>query len=265
MPLLDVSMDNGDNENTTRNIAYTLFKSITNINLDELNNPKTYLESEIPLLGLFDVVTFSGTVNGTSSSTGSSQNGTVLNPDKTDNNNPENVPVVKTNLDYSKPAVIIFHTHTIESYTPSSKYNYEIVGDYQTTDNNYNVCRLGQEIKNYLETNYGAVVIHDITVHDLPSRNGSYNRAKPTIESLLKKYPDVKLIIDLHRDAVNDVVKDKDTVTAAIGGEQVAKIMFVIGVTHFAATSVMADHFVAFLTLFIKMSSKITSSLEHCH
>jgi stage II sporulation protein P len=49
------------------------------------------------------------------------------------------------------------------------------------------------------------------------------------MENLLKKYPDVKMVIDLHRDAVTDVKKDKPTVTASIGEEQAAKILFCIG------------------------------------
>lgn len=227
MPILDVSMGEDGGEETTRNIAYTLFKSITNINLEELNNPQAYLESEIPLLGLFDVVTFSGIVSGSSSSKGISQSNIPVDPNATGNGNFQEVPVSRPNIDYSKPAVIIFHTHTTESYTPSPKYSFEIIGDYQSTDNSYNVCRLGQEIKSYLETNYGIAVIHDTTMHDMPSRTGSYERAKPTLENLLKRYPDVKMIIDLHRDGVPE--EDKPTVTANINGEQAAKIMFCIG------------------------------------
>lgn len=42
----------------------------------------------------------------------------------------------------NKKDIIIFHTHTCESYTPSEKFNYQMTGNYRTTDSNYNVARV---------------------------------------------------------------------------------------------------------------------------
>lgn len=42
----------------------------------------------------------------------------------------------------NKNKVIIYHTHTCESYTSSEKYNYQMTGAYRTTDLNYTVARV---------------------------------------------------------------------------------------------------------------------------
>ena len=45
--------------------------------------------------------------------------------------------ILNTELNINKNNIIIFHTHTCESYTPSEQYNYEQTGNYRTTDLNY--------------------------------------------------------------------------------------------------------------------------------
>lgn len=225
IPALDIAMDDNKDKETSEFIAYTLFKYITKI---DFANPRTYLASEIPLLDLFDIATLNGSVTGISSSkTNENTQGTDKPPENTGNFDEK--PVVNPNIDPSKPAVIIYHTHTSESFTATAKYNYEMAGDYITTNNNFNVCRVGEEIKNYLETYYGLAVVHDTTVHDIPSRTGSYSKSRPTIEKLLKKYPDAQLIIDLHRDAVGVDDASKKEMIVNIREEDAAKIMFVIG------------------------------------
>lgn len=50
-----------------------------------------------------------------------------------------------TNSNYeikNKNKVIIYHTHTCESYTSSDKYSYEMTGAYRTTDLNYTVAKV---------------------------------------------------------------------------------------------------------------------------
>lgn len=49
------------------------------------------------------------------------------------------------NSDYNlknKNKVIIYHTHTCESYTSSEKYNYQMTGTYRTTDLKFSVARV---------------------------------------------------------------------------------------------------------------------------
>lgn len=121
--------------------------------------------------------------------------------------------------------ILLFHTHTCESYTPSENFEYEQTGTYRTTDFNYNVVRVGTELTNQLKS-YGYNVIHDNTYHDYPAYNGSYGRSLTTVKNLLNQYDNTDIVIDIHRDAIGDYTYAP---TVQIGEEQVAQIMFVIG------------------------------------
>lgn len=52
----------------------------------------------------------------------------------------------------NKNKVIIYHTHTCESYTSSEKYPYEMTGAYRTTDLNYTVSRVRRRIRRSSKT-----------------------------------------------------------------------------------------------------------------
>ena len=96
---------------------------------------------------------------------------------------------------------IIYHTHTCESYTPTENFNYTMTDSYRTTDFNYNVVRVGNELENELKK-YGFEIIHNNTYHDYPSYNGSYGRSLKTLENMLLNNPNTQIAIDLHRDAI---------------------------------------------------------------
>ena len=133
--------------------------------------------------------------------------------------------MLKPDITVNKENILLFHTHTCESYTPSENFEYEQTGTYRTTDFNYNVVRVGTELTNQLKS-YGYNVIHDNTYHDYPAYNGSYGRSLTTVKNLLKQYDNTDIVIDLHRDAIGDYTYAP---TVQIGEEQAAQIMFVIG------------------------------------
>ncbi len=120
--------------------------------------------------------------------------------------------------------VMIFHTHSCESYTSSEQYAYTPTGNFRTTDLNFTVTRVGTELTNQLQQ-YGYNVIHDTNYHDYPSYNGSYTSSLKTVESLLQTNPS-DIIIDLHRDAIGS--RSDYAPTVKIGDEEAAQIMFVI-------------------------------------
>ena len=122
--------------------------------------------------------------------------------------------------------ILIFHTHTCESYTPSEEYNYEMTGNYRTTDLNYSVARVGDKLTQHL-TAYGYNVVHDKTYHDYPSYSGSYDRSYTTVTNILETNSEIQAIFDIHRDAVGNGNDYGPTVK--IGDETVAQLMFVIG------------------------------------
>ena len=126
----------------------------------------------------------------------------------------------------NKTDVIIFHTHTCESYTQTEDYTYTPSGEFRTTDLNCSVARVGDELDKQL-TAYGFNVIHDTTYHDYPAYTGSYDRSLNTVESILQDNPSTEIIIDLHRDAVGSSSEYGPSVI--IGDEKVAQMMFVIG------------------------------------
>lgn len=129
------------------------------------------------------------------------------------------------NIDINKNDVMIFHTHTCESYTPTENYTYEESGTFRTTDLNFSVSRVGDALSDQL-LSYGFNVTHDKTYHDYPAYSGSYGRSQATVENLLVSHPGTDIIIDLHRDAITDTSYAPSVI---IGDETVAQLMFVIG------------------------------------
>ena len=121
--------------------------------------------------------------------------------------------------------IVLFHTHSCESYTSSEKYPYTPTGTFRTTDLNFTVVRVGTELENQLKQ-YQYNVIHNTDYHDYPSYNGSYTRSLATVENILKTNQS-DIIIDVHRDAVGS--RSDYAPTVKIGDtDEAAQIMFVI-------------------------------------
>ena len=136
--------------------------------------------------------------------------------------------ILNTSVDLNKENrnVLIYHTHTCESYTKTPAFNYKSSGNFRTTDLSCSVARVGDELEKYLkEFNFN--VIHDKTYFDYPAYNGSYDRSYAEISKVLGEHKDYELVFDLHRDAVGSDSSYAPTVK--INGEYVAQIMFVIG------------------------------------
>ena len=129
--------------------------------------------------------------------------------------------------DTDEPQVLIYHTHTSESFL---KYDtgsfYE--GFYpRTTEKTENVCAVGEQIARQLNA-HGIKTIHDTTIHDYPSYNGAYDRSYETIQKYLKKYPSIKVTLDIHRDGIGtDTEKSKPVFEYE--GKKAAQIMILSG------------------------------------
>ena len=122
------------------------------------------------------------------------------------------------------PQILIMHTHTTECYDGDN-----MDGETErTTDMEKNVAAVGDRMMEVFES-YGIECVHDTTIHDYPTYQGAYTRALETINSDMEKYPSVKLVFDIHRDAY--VYKDgtKLKVDCEIDGETTAKAMIVCG------------------------------------
>ena len=122
--------------------------------------------------------------------------------------------------------IILFHTHSCESYTSSEAYPYTPTGNYRTTDLNFTVTRVGTELETQLKQ-YNYNVVHNTDYHDYPAYNGSYTRSFKTVENILQTTPS-DIIIDVHRDAIGS--RSDYAPTVKIGDtDEAAQIMFVIG------------------------------------
>ncbi len=130
------------------------------------------------------------------------------------------------NLKSDEPTVLIVHTHATEGYLNTE--NYEENGDFRTLDTNYNMVCIGKHLAQKLEEG-GIRVLHDETLHDYPSYNGAYGLSRETVQEYLQKYPSIKLVLDLHRDAIADTAGNQIGYTAATSKGTAAKMMLVMG------------------------------------
>ncbi|MDD3193771.1 MAG: stage II sporulation protein P [Oscillospiraceae bacterium] len=127
-----------------------------------------------------------------------------------------------------QPQVLIVHTHATESFEPFDRDFCDTSFTWRSTDNSQNVVYLGDILASQLEQ-AGIGVLHDATQHDYPSYNGSYERSAATIRKWLKEYPSIKVVIDLHRDAIESPAGNLIKPVAVINGEKTAQVMIISG------------------------------------
>lgn len=127
------------------------------------------------------------------------------------------------------PQILIVHTHATEAYTPDGTDVYTPSdNNTRTLDNNYNMVRVGDEMEKVF-TEMGLGVIHDTTLHDYPQYNGAYDRSAKTVAAYLEQYPTIRVVLDVHRDAL---IGEDGTVYKAVttvDGTSTAQVMLVLG------------------------------------
>ena len=135
---------------------------------------------------------------------------------------------LRWSLDDGQPAVLIVHTHGSESYTREKGQTYEETAKYRTLDTDYNMVAVGDLLARLLEE-AGIRVIHDRQTHDYPSYNSSYNNSRKSVKEYLQEYPSIRLVLDVHRDALERADGSQIATGATVGGEKSAQIMFLVG------------------------------------
>ena len=127
-----------------------------------------------------------------------------------------------------EPQILILHTHGSEAYTQDEQDVYVESDPYRTTDCTHNVVRVGEEMATVFRA-HGFGVVHDPTLYDYPSYTGAYDRSGAAVEQWLSKYPTIKIVLDVHRDAL--VGKDGQVykMVAQEAGQKVAQVMLVVG------------------------------------
>ena len=124
------------------------------------------------------------------------------------------------------PTVLIYHSHATESYNQSPGENYQESSAYRTLSEDYNMVSIGDRVAELLEEG-GVKVIHDRQLHDYPNYNTSYNSSRASVQDYLEKYPSIRLVLDLHRDASGDNNNQMKT-SATVDGEKSSQIMLVV-------------------------------------
>lgn len=134
---------------------------------------------------------------------------------------------LKLNATKKGPKVLIYHTHTTESFVIKSSDLGKKNIPTRSRNPEETVVRVGEELADILRKKYDIEVIHNGTVHDYPDYNGSYGRSLDTAEKILKSYPSINVVLDVHRDALGS--QKKMRVVKKINGKNAAQVMFVIG------------------------------------
>lgn len=129
-------------------------------------------------------------------------------------------------LTQQEPTVLILQTHGTESYTKTE--DYKESSAYRTLDTDHNVVSVGSALARTLEAG-GIKVLHDTTMHDSPSYSSSYSNARKSIRSYLEEYPSIRMVLDIHRDSVEDSSGKQLRFTADADGQTTAQLMMVVG------------------------------------
>lgn len=135
--------------------------------------------------------------------------------------------VIKSDALAPKKRVLIYHTHTYEAYAQGEgSESYQETEQWRTTDSEYNVVRVGEDLVALL-SGLGLEVVHDTTPFEPPSLSSAYTRSLGMLEERKANGEQFDLYIDLHRDAY--VASQGGVNTVSIGGNEVAKLMLLIG------------------------------------
>ena len=124
-----------------------------------------------------------------------------------------------------EPLVLIYHTHTCESFEPYVRDEFDVNFNYRTTDETKNMVMVGNAIQAELEAQ-GIGVIHSTEIHDHPSYNGAYDRSRADLVPILEEYPSIRVVLDIHRDALGDDYSAYQPFIR-VDGKEAAQIMII--------------------------------------
>ena len=127
----------------------------------------------------------------------------------------------------NKPAILIYHTHTTETYELLDRSFYTNERNIRSDNPKENMVRVGEEICKVLEKN-GYKTIHDKTIYD-ESINGAYERSRANISRIIKDNPSIQIVLDIHRGAIYQKDNSKIKTVTEINGRKAAQIMLISG------------------------------------
>lgn len=134
---------------------------------------------------------------------------------------------VYADITADKPSVLVYHTHTTETYELLDRGFYTKERSSRSGNSAENMVRVGEEICKTLEKN-GIKTIHDKTVYD-EQYGGAYDRSRENVSKILKENPSIQIVIDVHRDAVYQKDGSRVKTVTEINGRKAAQIMIISG------------------------------------
>ena len=196
------------------------------------NVPVTYLKREIPLLSYYTPEVAQGEKENIYLPTEQKDNTQLLQLKFDLNLNNDNLleerekireDISRESATSRRPTIAIYHSHTSETYIDDPRPQ-DINGHVRPGEIG-NVAQIGQELSTILSNKYNFQVIHNTRVHDENYARSYYNSRK-TVKELISSYPDLDLILDIHRDGIKDISPKE--LTTEINGEEVAQIMILV-------------------------------------
>lgn len=131
-------------------------------------------------------------------------------------------------LNADQPQVLILHTHATETYQTWDDLVYDPDFSARTTNTALNMCAVGDRMTEILNE-AGVYTVHDTTLHDSPSYTESYARSAQTARAWLERYPSIKVILDVHRDAIETSDGARIKPLCEIDGQDTAQVMIIAG------------------------------------
>ena len=130
--------------------------------------------------------------------------------------------------DSPDPQILIMHTHATESYQtwpdPVFDENYTA----RSKNTALNMVAVGAEMARVLNA-AGINTLHDTTLYDAPGYTSSYQRSRAGVQAYLERYPSIKVVLDVHRDAIEDSDGTRVKPVCEINGESTAQVMVIAG------------------------------------
>ena len=126
------------------------------------------------------------------------------------------------------PQILIMHTHATEDYRLSAGLWYRPGDGARSTDRSINMCAVGRVMADTLNA-AGICTLHDETLNDYPSYTGSYANSRAVVQQYLAQYPSIKVVLDVHRDAIERENGTRCAPVCSIDGRQAAQVMIICG------------------------------------
>lgn len=127
----------------------------------------------------------------------------------------------------AEPQVLIMHTHATETYRLSEGLWFDPADTARSTDRAVDMCAVGQVLADTLNA-AGICTLHDTTLNDYPSYTGSYDNSRAVVQSYLAQYPSIKVVLDVHRDAI-ETGGSRVAPVCTVNGRQAAQVMLICG------------------------------------